>query len=247
MKNIGINTDPLDIILYIDLEGKIKWKFNDSIHITTNKDNVPLEEDDEEEDIVNTLFKNIYLINSTRTHDFKNISYNSKNIELLDLNFTNNITYETFDYILYSKQNNITDSSREELFRQFDPKKYMVNNSTEQMIISAIIKSLNEAIGKNLQDILLIFGNRNIAYGNIKDYKAKSKEFEHSEAKMILFCNSEKPNTIKDINSIYIKNDFFEVVLNEYHTSKTPYLLTLVNILNKNYFSCIISEVDIFY
>lgn len=232
-RSIGINTEPLDIHLYIDIEGRIRWKYSDNITHTNEQYSETISNKPDKKTYIETIFPNMYKISEYL------LDCQTSNI------VSNHNNYVAFDYLEYKKIY-VNGIDRKNLWDH-----YIKNNSNdflnyhlESRYIDGLINILKDAITKNYKEILISFKNE-INLVNVNKYEMCKNEYEYSQ-NMIVFCDSLNVNTIFNINSVLLRNEAIIEFLDLIKQYKYTWRMAIINYIDNNYFNVTMSDIKLF-
>lgn len=244
-RNIGTNTEPLKVETYIE-NGLIKGRIviDDHIQYTSNEPISVIIQNNEqeinEEHIVEKLCKNIYLFECSNLP-----YYNYKTLEYFDHNSLNiDNHYETFDYINYCKQNNIS-MSRHETWNHYQQSNmpFIIDNlDMERTNNGIMIDIINDAIDHDYDEILIVVNNGKYISNNIKKYMndIKNDVYELITAKMII------SGPINNIKSLIIRKAYYNDIKSLLTQYNKTWNMSLVVFSELNFFETVFLDDPLF-
>lgn len=237
--DIGVNTDPLKVEIYVEnglIKGRIEMDNDYESVIKPIPVVLHVEEEEKELHIVNQLFKHIYTY--SKTHYSNNILNLDDSSLPIEFNFNR---YETFDYIIYKKEFNLQGNRRDiwNIYQQSSKEFIPDSNYTKEN--NSIIKMLENAIMNDYNEILLIFDLAVANVNNLKMYKNKiNEEYEYINAK-ILYSGK-----IDSLKSVIIKKSCYNDLLKMLMEHNKSWQLILAIYIDTNIFETLKIDNPIF-
>ena len=243
-QDIGTNTDPLSVEIYIEnglIKGRIIMDMNLSLSLPLTSSSSYI--DNKVENIYVKCSK-IYTINSTFRYDFTYINMPLIKSDKIMNNVDNK--YENFNYIEYMIKYKLIDSRRN-IYNNYCINKLPLDIDYEYNIsfTSALIKILTNARENNNSEFLIIFNNARPILSNINIYNISSSNYEFVEAKIIV---SPKyiGHTIIGFNNMTIRKECYDELLENLSLFKCSWEICLVNYIDKYLFETVILENNLF-
>lgn len=229
-RDVGVNTEPLNVQIYISNDGRICWRIDD-IKISNNSNISPstVVETIEEKHLINEHFDNIFMINCKKLYGFINMSIPVEGIIVQPPT----ITYETFDYILFCMQHE--QMAKESAWRMFiGGTECIVNYSNEMGYINAIIKTIDIAIGKSYKNCFIIFNDDMPSMATI--HQIVNDESDDLTLTVIGESYGYKKQ-FKSINALIINELIYDDFTNFLKEQIRTWRMAILSYVERNYFN----------
>jgi len=230
--DIGVNTEPLNVEIYITSAGRISWRYGTIDHVVPE----PVKMTDEKH-LINRHFNTIFTINCEHISDFDTIPLqlviDTTHIQLPK------VSYDSFDYIIFSQANGLTSKHKAWSLYSNDPNNsYIVNYNEELAYINCMLKAVNDALSKTFDHCCIIFDNsipspytiQQIIKDDNEDYTftVVGNQNEH--------CSKE----FKSISSIIISLSIYELFIDHLLTcmhNVHTWRISILSFIEMNYFN----------
>lgn len=265
MIDASTNTDPLNIKIYVDDDGRIKWKFKDEINvanverktdntnitnitnnITNNNDpNVIINANNTNTDmhLIEELFVNAFLINCLAHYEFPFTT-------ILDPNSNYQIKYQNsfdnFDYMMLSNGNECLKS---DLWSTYNlqpsmQKKYgeLIHSGDESACTARIIEAIYIALGKNMEKCLIILNDKCPPMNIFLHVK----ELLQDDKKCIAIgkYNSNDSSNPLSINAFMLDESIYTEFLDDLNEANTTWRMILLKYIQSHYFTSTLLQYD---
>ena len=236
-KSIGINTDPLDVEIYVEnglIKGRIVTLNNEIIQITATAQSTNVIE--KQDTILNKIFTNVYSFQTPVFNTFATTNYNIEtNIQFSD-------RFEYFDYMKYSFKYDIYNN------KAYIYNHYSTNNSNETYPIddckpntSDIINVLMTAKEKLMAKILIIF-SQTPQYQTIEKYFNEDVFEDYYMVASGISCDG----SILKYDSVMITSQCYDDLIDLICNNKAPWYIHMANYMNSNIFNTKILDNNLF-
>jgi hypothetical protein len=244
-KDVSTNTDPLNIQIYIDEDGRIKWRYGTSIIKSDYKSSELLEiakDEDHREHIINTYFEKAFLINCGDMVDFAHIVPEDSH---LSLELEINDTHDHFDYMQFMERYSCL--SRDFAWKEFNLNSEKYQHFTgipyQKSSIGRIYNSLNTALGNSMKICFIIFDD------NVPKMNVISRAYETllEDDNVFVAIGEHNPNDINNVSNIYavvISDSIYEDVMDEFRTSNLTWQMSIIDYIQQHYFTSKMIQCD---
>lgn len=233
-KSIGINTEPLDVEIYIEnglIKGRIVTLNNENIITSTIK-----QVEEKNDSILNNIFTNVYSFQTPEFNTFITTNYNIEtNIQFSD-------RFEYFDYMKYALLHGIQNN------KAYIYNHYSTNNSKETYRVDDIKPYTNDIINilmtareKMMPQILIVF-SKTPQFKIIDKYY---KEDVFDDYNMVASGMS-YDGTILNYDSVFIKEICYDELIELMCSNTAPWYIHMANYMNTNIFNTKILENHLF-
>lgn len=231
-KSIGVNTDPLEVEMYIE-NGLIKGRII-STTIKNQIENTPII--DIEENILTKLFTHIYSIPQSPLTNFTITNYNNNIV----VSF--NDRFEYFDFMSYAQKYNIY-MNRQDTYNHYctHNNNIILKIDEKNMSTDHFLNIIMTAKERMMPQILIILGT--IPHYNIIEQYEKEDIF--MDYNMIVSTKTHK-NIIIDYNALIIKNKCYDELITMISENMMLWRICIANYTNLHIFETFITEQPIF-
>jgi hypothetical protein len=238
-KDIGTNTDPMDVEIYIEnglIKGRIIMSNNDQFKITSTESHTI---DEEVQHILNSCCDQIFIINPKRDYSF---IYVAEMLSMVEGIATKNINYNNFDYRLYGQITGIN-NTREQLWSMYLNDDTNVHeqisliNSIELSYINAMINIIQNAKNYQYPEIIILINDKQVSASNINKFIDEKNDIELSLSSFIITSyNLNNFDLIIDISSFIIKEKMYDILLTKLLKYNSSMFMCLIELIDENYF-----------
>lgn len=237
-RDMETNTEPLNIEIYFDNDGRVKWRIKNPIINVESRKLLELSEDSnnldeiEHQHMVNKYFGNMFLIGCKEMYGFSTYHLILK-YEHIDILHT---TYDNFDYINYIENNGLH-MSRDKAWLSYldNTNNYIVNYTNEYARINGIIEAVNMAISNSYENCFITFDDNMPKMSEIQNVINNfNEEYYYT---IIGYKNDADPNQLRIIKSVIINRTFYDAFLDHLKESIKPWRMAILSFAEKNYFN----------
>lgn len=244
-KDASTNTESLNIKLYIDEEGRIKWRFGDVLETCEPKEigkqsnskqsNSNDIREFHEPHIIEKYFSIAFLIDCIKTYEFAShiVQNNNSNIILRVSN-----THDHFDYMnfmkLYSNVGNRNNAWKEYNLHN-DQYKLFNNMEKESRIFNKIINAINHAIGNSMKSCCIIIEDKLPLMHII----TRAHDALVSDITFVAIGEYNK-NDIANVSDIYafmLMETAYEEFIDNLISSESTWKMAIINYIQQRYFT----------
>lgn len=222
-RDIGVNTDPLDVEVYIE-NGLIKGRIvmnNSVVSVVTN------EEKEVDEHILNKYFGHVFLLDHS-------IPCNNEPIVKHNIKFDiiSNDDYEYFDFMSYAKRNNLS-MTRRQIYNHY------IRSGTELHTYlhntDKFYDILLTAKEKLMDKVIIILADPQ--YVTI-EYYYNNKTFDNYD--IVASINNNM------YSCVFIKSTCYDSLIDLIEQHKCPWYICVANYINQNVFTTYTTEEPMF-
>lgn len=236
-RSIGINTDPLEVEIYVEnglIKGRIVTLESNIVNNVLN--NIVNIVDEKQENILTKIFTNVHSFTKPVFNTFDVTNYNIK----LDMQFSDR--YEYFDFITYANKYNIHDI-RSRVYNHYSTNNgnIVFQSDDSKPDTSDIINILMTARERMMDKFLIIFTNTP-QYNVIDKYHHDDIFNDYDMIASVTQING----AILCYNAIMINSVCYDELIESMSSGKAPWYIHVANYMDNNIFKTMITEEPIF-
>lgn len=239
-KSVGINTDPLDVEIYVEnglIKGRIIMSGTNNSNNSNNISNVEIDiVEEKSENILTKIFTNIY--------SFTNPIFNTFDVTIYDVNLDIQFSdrYEYFDFMIYAEKYKIYDI-RTKVYNHYSTNNsgIIIQNNNLKPDTSDIINVLMTARERMMNKVLIILKNTP-QYDVIDKYHCNDVFIDYD----IIASVTQNNGAIICYNALLIHNTCYDELIELMNNSKAPWYIHIANYIDTNIFTTMITDEPIF-